>query len=113
MRYRHTYHESVDIHVHPGNLCDKVMAECATVKEVLAIFDQYNLEFLKQGMLMFGDATANSVIIEGDRTINTVQSYFGLRKISLDTDNGASVCNNERLYFADQLQIAGRSCPSC
>ncbi|MBU0753500.1 MAG: hypothetical protein KJ645_00065 [Planctomycetes bacterium] len=49
-----------------GNLIDDVMAECATVDEVVEIFSRYNLEFLETAMLMFADRHGHSVIIEGD-----------------------------------------------
>ena len=49
-----------------GNLADHAMATCTTVDEVIALFQAYNLEHFKNGMLMFGDASGKSVIIEGD-----------------------------------------------
>ena len=55
--------------VYPGSLIDKVMAECATVEDVLATFEKYNLEFMERAMLMFGDATGDAVIIEGDDVV--------------------------------------------
>jgi penicillin V acylase-like amidase (Ntn superfamily) len=60
---------STDKPVYTGALIDKVMAECATVEEVLAVFEQYNLEFMERAMLMFGDATGDSAIIEGDDVV--------------------------------------------
>ena len=60
---------SADRPVYVGALVDKAMAECATVEEVLALFDKYNLEFLERAMLMFGDATGDSAIIEGDDVV--------------------------------------------
>jgi len=60
---------STDKPVFTGLLIDKVMAECATVEEVLAVFEKYNLEFLERGMLIFGDATGDSAIIEGDDVV--------------------------------------------
>ena len=52
-----------------GNLNDKVMAECATVAEVLAVFDKHNLDNMEGHQLMFGDANGDSVIIEGDAIV--------------------------------------------
>jgi hypothetical protein len=49
-----------------GNLIEKAMEECATVDEVVALFDRYNLQILERAMLMFGDRHGDSVIIEGD-----------------------------------------------
>jgi hypothetical protein len=44
----------------------KCLEECATINEVLEIFDQYNLEFLEIMQLLIADSTGASVIIEGD-----------------------------------------------
>jgi len=52
-----------------GRLADHVMTTCETVEEVVNIFQKYNLEGFKTGMLMFGDAYGKSVIIEGDEFI--------------------------------------------
>ncbi|MCU0918078.1 MAG: hypothetical protein MUC88_26480 [Planctomycetes bacterium] len=60
---------SVGKPAYPGSLIDKVMSECGTVAQVLAVFDRYNLEFLERAMLMFGDATGDSAIIEGDDVV--------------------------------------------
>ncbi len=60
---------SADKPPYAGRLMDKVMAECATVEEVLAVFGRYNLAFMERAMLMFGDATGNSAIIEGDDVV--------------------------------------------
>ena len=49
--------------VYKGNLIDKVMSECATVDEVLKVLDQYNLQFLERGMLMFG-------VLQGSRLLS-------------------------------------------
>ncbi|MBN2131226.1 MAG: hypothetical protein JW741_17130 [Sedimentisphaerales bacterium] len=60
---------STDKPVYAGALIDTVMAECATVEEVLVVFEKYNLEFMERAMLMFGDATGDSAIIEGDDVV--------------------------------------------
>jgi hypothetical protein len=50
-------------------LIDTAMASCATVEEVLALFDRHNLEVMKSFMLMFADRSGASVIIEGDHLL--------------------------------------------
>jgi len=60
---------SGDKESYDGNLVHKVMTKCATVDEVLEVFAQYNLEYMKTFMFMFADAKGNSVIIEGDKVI--------------------------------------------
>lgn len=49
-----------------GNITDYVMANCTTVAEVVAVFEKYDISFLANAMLMFGDQHGDSVIIEGD-----------------------------------------------
>jgi len=66
---------SVNKETYKGDLVDKVMAECATVEEVLELFDKYNLQFMESLMLMFGDKAGNSVIIEGDVKICKKGNY--------------------------------------
>ena len=58
-----------------GDLFDTFLAECATVNEVLDLFDNYNLEFMSEYQLFFADKTGDSVIIEGDHTIRKTGSY--------------------------------------
>ena len=49
-----------------GNIVDHVMANCSTLDEVVEVFEKYDLSFLANAMLMFGDQHGDSVIIEGD-----------------------------------------------
>lgn len=51
------------------NLQNEILSTCATVDEVIAFFDKYNLEFLENAMLFFGDSNGNSIIVEGDSII--------------------------------------------
>ena len=66
---------SVDKETYEGDLVDKVMAECASVEEVLEIFDKYNLQFMERVMYFFGDNAGNSAIIEGDVVIRKKANY--------------------------------------
>jgi tetratricopeptide (TPR) repeat protein len=45
------------------------METCSSVDEVIAVFDDYNLQSLDNAMLMFVDRTGDAVIIEGDEYI--------------------------------------------
>lgn len=49
-----------------GNLTDYVMANCKTVSQVVEVFQEHDLTWLANAMLMFGDQYGDSVIIEGD-----------------------------------------------
>jgi hypothetical protein len=48
------------------NLMEKCLEECASVTEVLDIFDQYNLRFLETCHIMVVDRYGDSAIIGGD-----------------------------------------------
>ena len=50
-----------------GNLIEHALETCATVEEVVALFEKYDLSFLERAMLLFGDRSGDAVIIEGDR----------------------------------------------
>lgn len=53
-----------------GNLIVKALRECATVPEVIALFKRYRLApLLERAQLMFGDASGDAVIIEGDAMV--------------------------------------------
>ena len=49
-----------------GILTQKIMEECATVDEVIALLEQYDLPELSRAQLMFVDHRGESVIVEGD-----------------------------------------------
>ena len=66
---------SVNRTVFNGLLADKAMSECSTVDEVLELFSNYDLSFLEEAQLIFGDALGNSVIIEGDSVIMNNKDY--------------------------------------
>jgi hypothetical protein len=58
-----------------GNLIDKFMSECATVKEALRIFDKYNLQFMERAMFFIADEQGDSAIIEGDEIVHKNGKY--------------------------------------
>jgi uncharacterized protein (TIGR03435 family) len=59
-----------------GNLIDKVMAECATVEEVVRLFSQYNRDFLTATIFMFADASGDAVSIERDAIVRKTGRHF-------------------------------------
>jgi hypothetical protein len=75
-----------------GYLMYKCMEECATVNDVLAIFDQYNLEFLETMQLLIADATGASVIIEGDAIYDKQQYYQVVTNFRLSQTNPPYTC---------------------
>ena len=57
--------------IYNGNLAVLAMEECATVLEVIELYNQYNLSFLNIEQHFFVDRTGASVIIEGDTIFYT------------------------------------------
>jgi hypothetical protein len=55
--------------IYPGDLQDKLMAECTTVSEVLKLLERYSRSPMTRYQWMFGDRTGASAIIEGDAII--------------------------------------------
>ena len=53
----------------------KCLEECSTVKEVLKVFNQYNLQFMGKWQILFADSTGASMIIEGDEIIQKEKHY--------------------------------------
>ncbi|MDF1839636.1 MAG: carcinine hydrolase/isopenicillin-N N-acyltransferase family protein, partial [Planctomycetota bacterium] len=61
---------------HRGNPINEVMESCATVDEVVAFLEKVDLRpLMTSAMLMFADASGDSVIIEGDRFIRKSGEY--------------------------------------
>jgi hypothetical protein len=58
-----------------GPIIDRMAAECATVGEVLDMFDQYNLEFMSKFQMFVVDKSGDAAIVEGDHIIRKSGSY--------------------------------------
>ena len=61
--------------IYPGDLQDKLMAECATVAEVLEALKHYSRAPMTRYQWMFADRTGASVIIEGDAVVPMQGQY--------------------------------------
>jgi hypothetical protein len=57
------------------DILTKCLEECSTVKEVLKVFNRYNLQFMGKWQVLFADSTGSSVIIEGDEVIQKENHY--------------------------------------
>jgi hypothetical protein len=66
---------SQDKESYAGNLLKKMLEECATVEEALALFDRYDLSFMAAFQLMIGDKSGDAAIIEGDAVIRKKGDY--------------------------------------
>lgn len=71
----HKVKKSLNKPTYGGNFIDMFMSQCATVDEVLQIFDKYNLQFMEQFMFFIADEHGDSAIIEGDKIIRKNGKY--------------------------------------
>ena len=60
---------------YPGDLQDLLMAECATVDDVVEMLKHYNRSQMTRYQWIFGDRNGNAVIVEAD-TIHRMQGHF-------------------------------------
>lgn len=58
-----------------GRLPDKALSECATVEQVVRLFERYGRQSMERAQYMFGDATGDSVIIEGNAIVRKQGRY--------------------------------------
>jgi len=58
-----------------GPIIDRMAAKCATVREVLEMFSQYNLEFMLKFQMFVVDKSGDAAIVEGDHIIRKSGSY--------------------------------------
>ncbi len=85
--------------IYAGDLQDKLMAECATVDDVLAMLHRYSRAPMTRYQWMFGDATGKSVIIEADTIIpisGRYQIITNFRQSSYPDSKGYE-CNRYRI----------------
>lgn len=59
-----------------GNPFDLALAECATVKDVVALFESHDRSVLTDAQLFFGDKTGDAVILEGNAVVRKKGSYL-------------------------------------
>ena len=71
----HKVKKSLNKPIYGGNFIDMFMSQCATVDEVLQIFDKYNLQFMERFMYFIADERGDSAIIEGDEIIRKNGKY--------------------------------------
>jgi hypothetical protein len=71
--YKETY--PVNGTIYPGDLQDLLMAECASVNDVVAMLKQYNRSQMTRYQWMFGDRNGNAIIVEAG-TIHYMQGNY-------------------------------------
>lgn len=72
----HAVTESAGKPTFDGDLQYKMMRECATVEEALAVYERYNLAFMARHQTLIADATGDAAIIEGDRVLRKKGKYL-------------------------------------
>jgi hypothetical protein len=97
--------------VYRGNLSDLAMARCATVDEVIVLFQKYDLRFLTRAMLMFGDAGGNSVIIEGDDFVRKTGPFQVCTNFYQSKTRPGEITCRRYLKAASMLGSASRLTP--
>jgi uncharacterized protein (TIGR03435 family) len=68
--------DAPDLPSFSGEIVDHAMATCSTVDEVVRLFSQYNRNFLREGILMFADASGDAVSIEPDAMVRKANRHF-------------------------------------
>jgi len=55
---------------------DKIMAECATVEDVIKFLDQYDRSHLETAILMFADAKGDAIAVEVNSIVRKTGPFF-------------------------------------
>ncbi len=66
-----------------GNLMEKILEECATVKEAINILSKYNLVNLTTGQTFIADKTGDAAIIERDTIIHKKGNWLAATNFRL------------------------------
>lgn len=61
--------------VYPGDLQDKILAECATIEYVVKVLKKYNRSQMNRYQWMIGDKNGHSAIIEDDTIIYPSENF--------------------------------------
>jgi hypothetical protein len=87
--------------VFDGDMHDKIMAECATVEEAVALLRRYSNPFLSDNMLMLGDRTGASAIVEGSAVLPRRGPYQIITNFrQSEHPDGSRVCDRYRIAEA-------------
>jgi hypothetical protein len=91
---------------YPRFLLEKIMEECATVEEALAVFERYSRGFMTDCMYLLADSTGDSAIVEGDAVVRKQGRYQVATNFRQSkTEPGESPC--DRYEIAAEMLEAG------
>jgi len=94
----------------PTNLVVKIMEECSTVVEAVAMFDRYSMGDAWAGQYYFADATGDAAIIEIDTTHRKKGGHLVVTNFYLSqVQNGVYPCNRYRKADAMLARSRGLS----
>ncbi len=58
-----------------GVLMQKVIEECSTAQEAVAVFEEYYCDDLYNAQYLIGDSTGTSIIVEGDEIFGSIEDF--------------------------------------
>ncbi len=80
------------------DLMREMMATCATVKEALALIDQYQKDFLDRRQVFIADATGDAAIIEGNAVVRKNEDHLIVTNFRQSKNaSGPSDCRRYRI----------------
>ena len=94
-----------------GFLMDKVMAECATVEEAIAVFDAHNLSFMEKHQTLICDKNGDSAIIEGDEIIRKKGRFQVVTNFYQSKTNSKGFLNSRSNLFRSNTHPTSIRCP--
>ncbi|MFB3905050.1 MAG: Ig-like domain-containing protein [Acidobacteriota bacterium] len=94
---------------YPGYLAFKILRECATVEQVLAMYKQYNEPIFSRGQIQWVDATGASVICGYGATEYQYQSKKGSYQVSTNFNVFTSTTTDWRFDTATRNLDAWRN----
>ncbi len=81
------------IPINGRDILTKCLEECSTVKEVLKVFNRYNLQFMGKWQILFADSAGASVIIEGDEILQKEKHYQVMTNFNQSLSEPPYACN--------------------
>ncbi len=91
------------------NLLEKIMNECATVEEAIAVFETHNCKHLARSQFMFADATGNSAVVAWlPESGLSVERIDGNHQIVTNTRLQPSGYRCQRFTRAEQVLASSR-----
>jgi penicillin V acylase-like amidase (Ntn superfamily) len=89
-----------------GNMMLRAMEECATVEEVLEIFDRYDHPGIVNDQLFIGDSTGDAVIIEPHTVVRKTGDFMIATNFLQSRTNPEDIDSPEYLTTEDMLGSA-------